>query len=335
MDKRLGLTVPVPGAGIAATTVPLGQFAESLGFTDIWSAEVDGTDGFTTLAALAVTTERLRLGTAIIPAYSRPPAVLAMTAANLQALSGGRFILGLGTSTSIIVGRWLGIPFDKPLTRMRETIEVLREALGGKKVTFDGETLSTQGFRLTADPGAPVPIYIAALGPKMLRLAGEVADGLILYLFTPEGARSAIEQVRAAAKGAGRDPDSIDVVIRIPVAVGEDEQFLRFMLRRLTAAYAMVDVYNASVTRQGFGAEAALLSERWKSGDRDGAAQAVTDEMLEQFYVFGDAETCRKKITLFRDAGVKVPVVLPTSVAGDPAERLERIKTTLTSVAGA
>lgn len=334
-DRRLGLTLPVPGLPIADTTVPLARLAEDSGFTDIWSAEVDGTDGLSTLAAIAVTTERLRLGTAILPVFSRPPALYAMSAANLQALSKGRFVLGLGTSTSIVIGKWMGVPFKKPLTRTRETVAILREALAGKKVTFEGETVSVQGFRLTADTTTPVPIYIAALGPKMLRLAGEIADGVILYLFTPNGVREAVAQVHDGARAAGRDPNEIDVVIRIPVALDEDEQFLSFMMRRMTAAYVMVDVYNASVSRQGFAEEAKLLSERWRGGDRDGAAQAVTDEMLEEFYVFGDAGTCHKKLERFREAGAKTPVIMPISVAGDPAERMERVRRTIIALAGA
>lgn len=335
IERRLGLTLPVPGLPIADTTVPLARLAEELGFTDIWSAEVDGTDGLSTLAAIAVTTETLRLGTAILPVFSRPPALYAMSAANLQALSRGRFVLGLGTSTSIVIGRWMGIPFEKPLTRTRETVAILREALAGKKVSFEGETVTAQGFRLTADPGAAVPIYIAALGPKMLRLAGEIADGVILYLFTPNGVRDAVAQVHEGARAAGREPEQIDVVIRIPVAVDEDEEFLLFMMRRMTAAYAMVDVYNASVTRQGFGEEARLLSELWRAGDRDGAAQAVTEEMLEQFYIFGDRDRCVTKIQAFREAGVKTPVIMPVSVAGDPADRMERTRRTIAALAGA
>lgn len=333
--QRLGLTLPLPGLPIADTTVPLARLAEESGYTDLWSAEVDGTDGFGTLAAIAAVTEKLRLGTAIVPVYSRPPALLAMSAANLQGLSRGRFVLGIGTSTSIVIGRWMGIPFDKPVLRMRETVSILREALSGKKVTFEGETVSSQGFRLTADPGEPVPIYIAALGPKMLELAGEVADGVIFYLFTPEGVRDAIAKVHASAKAAGRDPNEIDTVIRIPVAVDENQEFVRFMMRRMTAAYAMVDVYNASVSRQGYSEEAKRLSDLWRAGDREGAAQSVSDEMLEDFYIFGDEDTCRKKIGEFRDAGIKVPVIMPASVAGDPAERMANIKTTIASLAGA
>lgn len=334
-ETRLGLTLPLPGLSVADTTIPFARLAEEAGFTDVWSAEVDGADGLSTLAAVAAVTERLRLGTAILPVFSRPPALYAMSAASLQALSRGRFVLGLGTSTSIVIGKWMGIPFDKPLTRTRETVEILREALAGKKVTYQGETVSTQGFRLTADPETPVPIYIAALGPKMLRLAGEIADGVILFLFTADGVRDAVALVHEGARAAGRDPNEIDVVIRLPLALDEDEEFLQFMLRRLTASYVMVDVYNASVSRQGFAEEAKSLAARWRAGDREGAAQEVTAEMLDEFYIFGDAGVCKKKIERFREAGVKTPVIMPISVVGDPAERLERVRRTITTIPSA
>lgn len=334
MTKRLGLSVPLDGLPVAETVVPLAKLAEESGYTDIWSAEVGGTDGLTPLAAIATACPTLRLGTAILPAYSRPPALMAMGAASLQALSGGRFVLGIGTSSSIIVGSWMGIPFTKPYTRMRETVEVLREALAGKKVSFKGETVASNGFRLTADPGAPVPIYVAGLGPKMLRLAGEVADGVILYLFTPQGVKDALAQVHEGARAAGRDPAEIDVVMRIGVALDEDPQFLSYMLRRVTTAYAMVDVYNASLRRQGFAEEAALLAERWAKGERDAAADAITDEMLDALYITGDRDACLAKLEAFRQAGVTTPVVFPISVAGDPAERLDKIRATIPLLSG-
>jgi probable F420-dependent oxidoreductase len=332
---RLGITVPIDGIPIADAVVPLARLAEDLGYTDAWSAEVSSTDGLTPLAALAVTTKKLRLGTAILPAFSRPPALMAMEAASLQALSNGRFILGIGTSSSIIVGGWMGGRFELPLTRIKETVAALRQVFAGKKLDLEGQTVRSKGFRLTADPGSPVPIYVAALGPRMLRLAGEVADGVILYLFTPEGAREAIMQVRDSARFAGRDPDAIDVVARIPVAIDQDPEMLKYMLRRLMVTYAMVDVYNASIARQGYGTEANAIAERWKEGDREGAASAVTDEMLDSFYLHGDRESCVAGLQKFRAAGIKTPVLYPVSVAGDPELRLKEIRSCIEAMAEA
>lgn len=332
---RLGITIPIDGIPIAEAVVPLAKLAEDNGYTDAWSAEVSSTDGLTPLAALAVTTQKLRLGTAILPAFSRPPALLAMESASLQALSNGRFVLGIGTSSSIIVGGWMGGRFELPLTRIKETVAALRQAFAGKKLDVEGRTLRSKGFRLTGDPGSTVPIFIAALGPRMLKLAGEVADGVILYLFTPDGAREAISQVREAARSAGRDPDSIDVVARIPIAIDQDPEMLKYVLRRLMVTYAMVDVYNASIGRQGYAKEASAIAERWKEGDREGAAAAVTDEMLYAFYLQGDRDSCASGLERFREAGIKTPVLYPVSVAGDPAQRLKEIRSSIEAMAGA
>jgi probable F420-dependent oxidoreductase len=334
-DRRIGLTIPLEGISPQEGMIPIARLAEESGYTDIWSAEVGGTDGFAVLAAAATATEKVRLGTAIVPVFSRPPALIAMGAATVDALSGGRFVLGIGTSTSIIIGNWMGIPFERPLTRVKETVEILREAFSGKKVSFDGETVQSTGFRLSAELTSPPPIYIAALGPKMIELAGRVADGLILFLFTPEGARDAIERFRAAARDAGRNPDELDVVARIPAALDEDEETLRFMMRRLTTTYAMVDVYNASLRRQGFEAESKQIAELWRAGDRDGAAGAVSDQMLDGLYIFGDLDQCSRRISEFREAGIRTPVLLPVSVVGDPTERTERIRKAIPALASA
>lgn len=320
---------------MAETAVPFAQLAEQNGYTDVWSAEAGGPDGLTPLAAIASQCPTLRLGTAILPVFTRPAALMAMGAATLQHLSGGRFVLGIGTSSSIIVGKWMGIPFVDPVRRTRETVAVLREALSGKKISHTSKAFSSEGFRLGMDPPAEVPIYLAALGPKMLRLAGEVADGVVLWLFTPEGMRDAVAQVHEGAKAAGRDPASIDVVARIIVAIDEDPQFLRYMLKRMATTYAMVDVYNASLTRQGFEAEAAAIRSAWNGGDREGAVEAVTDEMIERIFVFGDREMCREKLGFFRDAGLKTPVLHPVSVDGDPSERLSRARAMIPQMSGA
>ncbi len=322
--ERLGITIGLEGASLREA-IELCLRAEGLGYSDVWSAEVGGADGIASLAAVAARTERVRLGTAIVPVFTRPPALLAMGAATLQSLSGGRFVLGLGTSSPIIVGSWMGGSFDRPLTRLREYVEVLREALSGKKVTYRGETVSLEGFRLQLDPEVPVPIYLAALGPRACRLAGEVADGVIFFLKTPRGVGQGLEWVAEGARAAGRDPGTIDCVIRVTAAVDEDPEVLRFVSRRLVTTYAAVGVYNRSLALQGFEEEARAIDEAWTSGDRDGATAAVTDEMLDELLITGSAADCRAKLASFRRAGVKTPVLLPVSVAGDPAERLRRV----------
>lgn len=333
--RRLGVNIPLEGLPVEESVVPMARFAEALGYTDVWSAESGHVDGLTPLAAVAATCPSLRLGTAILPIYTRPPALMAMSAAGLQLLSGGRFVLGLGTSTSIIVERWMGQSFTKPLARVRETVAVIREALAGKKVTFQGESIAIDGFRMSTGEVPEVPIYIAALGPKMLRLAGEIADGVILWLFTPEGVGDALKHVREGAEAVGRDPDSIDVVMRIVVAVDEDPQVLSYMMKRLATTYVMVDVYNASIRRQGFAAEADAVRRLWDAGDREGASSAISDELLNGIFIAGDHDSCRAKLERFREVGIKTPVLFPVSVDGDPEVRVERARHVLEAMAGA
>jgi len=330
--QQLGLTLGLEGASLT-DAIDLCREAEELGYTDAWSAEVGGADGFAPLAALAGCTSRMRLGTAIVPVFTRPPALLAMSAATAQHLSGGRFVLGLGTSSDVIVSAWMGGSFDRPLERLREYVEVLRELFAGKKVSRRGETVSLDGFRLQLDPGSPPPIYLAALGPKACRLAGEVAEGVIFFMKTAAGVEQGLGWVREGARAAGRDPADLDSVIRLPVAVDEDVEVMRFMARRLVTTYAAVDVYNRSLSLQGFSAEAGAVKEAWRVGDRDQANAAVTDDMLEGLLVIGDAASCRARLEEFRNAGVKTPVLLPVSVAGDPRERAQKVRDAVRALA--
>jgi probable F420-dependent oxidoreductase len=257
--------------------------------------------------------------------FNRPPALTAMSAAGLQQLSGGRFVLGIGLSSPAIVGSWMGLEFDGRVKRIEEYVEVLREALAGKKVTYHGWTVRVENFRLQIDPGAPVPIHVGALGPEMCRLAGRIADGVLLYFFTPDGVRKALRYVHEGARDAGRDPDELDVFLRLPVAVEEAPDTARFMGRRMLTGYAIVPAYNASLRRQGFEDEALAIAEAWASGDRDGATELFSDRMLDELFVTGDAETCRARIEEFRAAGVTTPVIMPLSFAGSTEERAERV----------
>jgi probable F420-dependent oxidoreductase len=323
MTTRLGVTPPIESAGFGPA-VELCAKAEQLGYTDVWTAEVGATDAFSPLAAIAVLTERVRLGTAVVPVFNRPPALTAMSAAGIQHVSGGRFVLGIGTSSPAIA-EWMGVEFDARIKRIEEYVEVLREALSGTKVAYRGETVRAENFRLQVDPGAEVPIYIAALGPRMCRLAGRIADGVLFYFMTTDGVRQALADVALGAKEAGRDPNDIDSFIRLPAAVGEPEETARFMGRRLLTGYAIVPAYNASLERQGFEDEARGIVEAWSAGERDRATELFSDGMLDELFLTGDADTCRARIDAFREAGAKTPVIMPLSFAGSPEDRAERI----------
>lgn len=328
VTQRLGLTVGLEGASLPQQ-LALCDVAVDAGYTDLWSAEVGGADGFAPLAALARSHDGPRLGTAIIPVFTRPAALIAMSAAALQNLTSGRFVLGLGTSSDIIVNNWMGESFSKPLTRLRQTVEVLREALSGKKVTYEGDSFHLKDFRLQIDLSSETPIYLAALGPRACRLAGAIADGVIFFLKTPKGVRQGLEWVAEGARSAGRDPDDLDCVLRVPVAMNEDVESVASIMRRTITTYAMVDVYNRSLAQQGFAAEARAIVDAWQAGKRDKAAASVSDDMIAQLNIAGDREACRERLQRFRDAGVKTPVVLPISVVPDPADRAERVAQTV------
>jgi probable F420-dependent oxidoreductase len=332
--ERIGLTVGLEGAPLP-DALDLCRRAETLGYTDIWSAEVGGADGFSPLAALAAGTSSARLGTAIVPVFTRPPALVAMQAATLQSISGGRFVLGLGTSSDVIVSRWMGGSFETPLTRLKEYIEVVRSSLEGHKVDFEGKSTRLSGFRLQLDPGQPVPIYAAALGPQACRLAGRVADGVIFFLKTPDGVKQALGWVAEGAADAGRDPQQLDCVIRLPISMDEERGVFELAARRLITSYVTVDVYNRSIGAQGFETEARAIKEAWVNGDRDRANELVSDELVEQLLIFGDLDACREKLRAFRDAGIKTPILLPFSVAGDPDERSKRGRSVVEALAPA
>jgi probable F420-dependent oxidoreductase len=324
-SPRLGLTVGLD-TGPLRSAVAVCRDAEQMGYTDMWSAEVGGADGLSPLAAIAATTSKVRLGTAILPVFTRPPALLAMSAATLQDLSDGRFVLGLGTSSSIIVERWMGTSFEKPLERERTYIELIRRMLAGDKVDSDDGIARVKSFRLQTKVEKPVPLYLAALGPRACRMAGEIADGVIFFLKTPAGVKQSLEWVADGARSAGRDPADIEAVIRIPVIVDQDDaDAVQMAARWMVVSYGMVDVYNRSLHAQGYEDDARKIKDAWASGDKGGAMQAVSSELLEELLVFGDKDARVSKIDAFRNAGIDTPVVLPVSVVGDDAQKAQRV----------
>ncbi|MFN2587081.1 MAG: LLM class flavin-dependent oxidoreductase [Actinomycetota bacterium] len=321
---RLGLTIGLEGAGLRSA-LELCTRAEQLGYTDLWTAEVGGADGLTPLAALATTTRSARLGTAILPVFTRPPALLAMSAAALQDLSGGRFVLGLGTSSNVIVEKWMGGSFTRPLTRLREYVEVIRACLAGGKVEFNGLTTHVDGFRIQHDPGGRLPVHLAALGPTACALAGEIADGVIFFLKTPDGVRQGLEWANPGAEG-------FECVMRVPVLVDDEPDVVAAAARRLLLSYAPVEVYARSLAAQGFGAEVAAIGEAWDSGDRRRATELVTDRMIGELFVTG-VGGCRARLDELRSAGVTAPVLLPMSFVDDALERARRVAAAVEALA--
>jgi probable F420-dependent oxidoreductase len=292
---RWGLTVPFSGVPLAEHAELLRR-AEALGYTDLWSAEATGLDGFTPLALAAAWTERVRLGTGIVNPYTRGPAVLAQHAAALADASRGRFVLGLGCSSDVIVERWNGIPFERPLARMRAAVQQLRPVLAGER--------ASGGFKLEAPPAQPVPIVVAALRDRMLALAGEVADGVLLN-FTPI---SAVEDVVAAV---GAD---IEVLCRFFCFPEEDLG----AARRMLVAYATVPVYEAFFRAHGWGERIDPMVRAWREGDRRRALELAPEELAREVFVFGDP---RERLEEFRARGIDTPILTPIA----PPEALPRL----------
>ncbi len=292
-EPRRGLTLPFPGVPLAGHE-PLVRRAEARGYADLWTGETNGPDGFTPLVLAASWTERARLGTGVVNPFTRGLPVLAQHAAALADASGGRFCLGLGSSSDVIVEQWNGVPFERPLSRVREAVGTLRPGLAGER--------GPGGFRLEQPPAAPVPIYVAALRDRMLALGGSIAEGTFLN-FLPI---SAVERV--VAKIAPRDGH--DVVCRffcVPQPVEEGIGLARFMF----AAYATVPVYEAFFRGLGWGDAIDPMVDAWRSGDRKGAAALAPEELLREIFVFGRPEEMRERLLSFATAGITTLCLMP------------------------
>ncbi len=315
MAARWGVTIPLHGLALPAQREIIEELA-GLGYTDVWSAETNGTDAFTPLALASQWAPRLRLGPAIVPVYTRGPALLAQQAATLAQLAPGRFVMGIGTSSPAIVTKWNGIPFDEPYLRARDTLRFLRRALTGEKITDDYETFSVRGFKLDVALEAPPPIVLAALRPGMLRLAAGEADGAITNWLAPR-------DVRTVRQAFGTEKE---LIARIFVCPTEDAEEARRLGRWMIAAYMTVPVYAAFHQWLGRGDALAPMHEAWASGDRKGALGVIPDEVVDDLIVHGPPDRCRARVQEYVDNGLTTPVlmILPGGglSAGDAARAL-------------
>jgi probable F420-dependent oxidoreductase len=308
MPARLAASLPVPPDVPMSRRVA--ERAEALGYESLWIADTGaGPDAFVVGAAAASVTKRVRIGTAVVPLYTRALPVLAAGAGSVAQLAPGRVVLGIGVSSETIVDAWGGVPFRRPLTRMRESIGVLRQMFAGERVTFAGKTVRTRGFRLVSQPPAPIPIYVAALMPPMLELAGELADGVILNFFPLEAVPRLLAHVRAGAERAGRDPASIEVVARFQTLVTDDVAGARSAMRHMMGPYFATSVYNRFVAWCGFENEARAIAEAWQARDRARNLAAVPDTMIDRLAIIGSAEHCRERLRAFAAAGITTPMV--------------------------
>jgi probable F420-dependent oxidoreductase len=301
-----GMTVPFEGVSLADHRERYEELVD-LGYTDVWSAEADGTDAFTPLALAAAWTPTLRLGTAIVPAYTRGPALLAQSVAALAEAAPGRFAVGVGTSSDVIVTRWNDIPFEHPYKRTRDVVRFLRQALAGEKVDATYDTFSVHGFRLGRPPAVVPPILVAALRPGMLHLAGSEGDGAIINWLSAADVARVLPEV-----GTGKE-----IVARIFVCPSEETDTVRAIARRLIAAYLNVPVYAAFHEWLGRGPLLEEMWGAWKAGDRKAALTAIPDQVVDDLVLHGSPQEVRAHIQRYVDNGVTTPALALVPVGID------------------
>ena len=289
------------------------RLAESLGYESAWVAEGHGGDQFAILAACATATSRIRLGTGISSVFVRSAPTIAMAAATVDHLSGGRFVLGLGSSHRVQVEPEHGVAFDRPVQRLRETVDVVRALLRDGSVSHRGQAFTIERFDFWFAPlRREIPIYLAALFRPLLEAAGEIAQGVLLTWATREAAPRAREAVTAGARRAGRAPEEIDVASLLPCVVASTRAEALERLRPSVAQYAgFFPRYNRLMAESGFPDAAQAIKAAWDRGDRDGAARAVPEALIDAVAVAGTAAECRARVEEYRRAGLALPIISP------------------------
>jgi alkanesulfonate monooxygenase SsuD/methylene tetrahydromethanopterin reductase-like flavin-dependent oxidoreductase (luciferase family) len=314
--SRIGIAIS--GGPNPADIIDLVVLAESLGYESAWVAEGHGGDQFAILAACAMRTSRIRLGTSISSVFVR-------TAPTIAELSGGRFILGLGSSHKAQVEPEHGIVYSKPLTRTRETVAIVRELIREGCVHFEGETIRIENFDLWYTPRhRDVPVYLSAVFQKGIALCGEVADGVILTRSTLETAAMVRTHMAEGASKAGRDPNQIEVTTLLPASVGATRVAALAALRPGIAFYCgFFPRYNRMMAEHGFATEAAAIAEAWARDDRETAERAVSDAMIDATSVSGTPDQCRVRIEAYRQSGIDLPIISPFARGPDAKSRFE------------
>jgi probable F420-dependent oxidoreductase len=304
--RRWGLTLPLAGLPLHRQRELIGR-AEAAGYTDLWSGETNGPDGFTPLALAAAWTDSLRLGTGVVGVFQRGPALLAQQAAALADASEGRFVLGIGASSDRIVEGWNQIPFERPLSKVSETVDFLRAALAGER--------TTTGFRLEQAPPQPVPIILAALRGRMLELAVAKADGAMSNFLPLSGLAKVREQLAGAAEG-------FELLCRFFCLPGEREE-IEPLARFMFSSYITVPVYAAFYRWLGHGDAIAEMCEAWEARDRERAARAAPWELIEDMFILGTPERMRARLDEFVAGGITLPVLTPITTPDRLGELIE------------
>jgi F420-dependent oxidoreductase-like protein len=339
MAMRLALSVGYWGMGVDADgQLAMALEAERLGYDSVWAAEAYGSDAATVLAWLAAQTSTIGLGSAVFQIPARTPAMTAMTAATLDRLSGGRFRLGLGVSGPQVAEGWHGQRYARPLARTRDYVAVVRMALARQRVVYQGDTIelplpSGEGkpLKLTVAPvQRRLPIYLAAMGPRNLALAGEVADGCLGFLFHPRHAGEFSRSLAEGAAAAGRDLEGFDLAVNVQVRIGDDLEAALDVMRPMLALYVggmgsrEHNFYNQLVRRYGFGAAATTVQDHYLDGRADLAQAALPDDLIDAVTICGPLPRVRERLDALREAGVTTLIAAP--MAGSPEDGIEQLR---------
>lgn len=301
------------GSQLPMDAIPgLARLAEEHGFTRAWAGEANNKDLTVMLSAIAAATTRLRIGSAVYHILGRTPATLALQAVGLDELSGGRFFLGIGISNPTIA-KWHGVAFDHPMARLQEYLEIVRRAMQGEKLAFEGKFFTSHGFKLAfKPPGRKIPVYLAAFGPKMSRLAGQLTDGVLINMANPTEIRRIADTSRHGAKEAGRDPDQIEVICKVRCSIGESYGAARQALSRVLTFYALADYYRDLFGRMGFTAEIEAMREAWRASGFEAARSLVTDRLFDGVPVIAatSVDEVRDRVKAYANAGA-TRIILP------------------------
>ena len=317
---------------LTSLAMPLPEFpaiareAEQRGYRTAWVGEASGAEAIVLSTLIATHTQTLRIANGVIPVQTRTPIVYGQAAATLAHLAPGRFALGLGLSSEIIVGQWHGLPFSPSIQQMREAVQIIRMTVAGERVSFEGKFYRLKNFRLAIPAPSPAPrIYLAALGPRMCELAGEVADGVLLNWIPPAAVPASVRHVENGAKRAGRSLGDVDVAVYVRTCVTDEPAPARETLARDITGYAIVSVYARFFEECGFAEEVEAVNRAWKAGDRAGAVKGISERVLHGLGAVGTAEACREQIAAFARRGA-TPVVLPFAPPG-PTARASLLRT--------
>ena len=303
--------------------IELAQTAERRGFSTFWFTEGSGKDALAQIAGLGPVTSRIKLGSGIVIHYTRTPSLLAMTLITLDEITNGRAILGLGTGSSGVKESH-GMAFDKPLGRMRDYVTIIKSALRGEAVVHEGEAYSVKGFKLAFPaPRANAPVYVAALNPSITQLAGEVADGVVFYVMTPDAVTDVLPHLRAGAEKAGRQASDVDVTCFILASPGESEEDT-YNLKLQLAGFSASGPYKRRLSESGFAMEMEAASKALAVGDSRAAANAISDRMAESMAFIGDPSRWDGLLKKYRDSGVDEPIIFPTRAAQRSMDLMRR-----------